>query len=372
MSNNSREEPACAAGPAAHAPEDWHRTPMAIDRLIPRFAFDGGSTDAVVAWSDTGQRPAGHEPGRGEERGEPPGRVMLGPAGACGPWIDLGTADADGLVTLADPAAAAAAVFRADTWLEAWMQGAHLTLGETSNDILDRINSNLAQQCPCGAKPSEQYRPYCSFDCKPTHYGRHTDYRSENQMRWRPDLVSEVDDSDLRDSGTETFYDGPLHAQLFHRGEPVAGVVTWHLRLDDGVRFVGTDLCASAVVEDNMRERFRAKWAALQRELDNDQHVAVRAHWLSRTLTGLYEARQASLRADEQAQTGADRGSIRRYPPTAWVYAESALEPRTESPADEQAQLRRETLRRVRAARNAGPPAPPRVPRRIDPSRNWY
>jgi hypothetical protein len=142
-------------------------------------------------------------------------------------------------------------------------------------ELLDQIDQ-LVKLCPCGAEPREG-SAYCSDDCVPNHIGAHTDRRQAGPlatpMRWRPDMVSEVDDSGLHDLGSSTFYDGPFHARLFQHGEPVNGAVTWHLRLDDGYRFVGANLTGVRDIDGDLKRRVADKWAALERQLTSSRHV---------------------------------------------------------------------------------------------------
>jgi hypothetical protein len=151
-------------------------------------------------------------------------------------------------------------------------------------DTLAAIDRALANLCPCGGDPrgpSEELphgSPYCSYDCEPTHVSIHTDQRETGEyatpMRWRPDLVTAVDNGDLTLLSSETFYTGRFHAQLFQRGELVRGAIVWHLRLDDGYRFVGVDMDTTGTPAE-LSDRIDARWAALERELGNSRHVDV-------------------------------------------------------------------------------------------------
>lgn len=148
-------------------------------------------------------------------------------------------------------------------------------------DLLGRLDAAISGLCPCGAEPREG-SAYCCYDCEPTHIiesvdGREgTDTRTSGAfatpMRWRLDLVTAVDDSDLIPLGSQTFYTGRFHAQLFQRAELVDGATTWHLRLDDGHRFVGADMDATGTPAE-LSDRIDAKWAALERELGNSRHI---------------------------------------------------------------------------------------------------
>lgn len=222
-------------------------------------------------------------------------------------------------------------------------------------DIVEQIDRATASLCPCGAEPSEDFAPYCSYDCKPTHRARHTiSDRDGTQMRWRPDLVSEVDDTGLRDLGSNTFYEGRFRAQLFQRGSEVDGVVTWHLRLDDGYRFVGADLRDVRDVDDALLERVAAKWTALERELENERH-AVPAEVEQESLA------YAVALAEQAARMRAHRAQLASRAVDVWpdMHIHWVNPPRD----------RMETLRRVREGRNSGPQRAPRPPRNIDPRR---
>ncbi len=130
--------------------------------------------------------------------------------------------------------------------------------------ILDRIDNTIAGDvCPCGAEP----RPgsaYCCDDCVPTHRGPDTDsvYAGvPTQMRWRPDLITEHDDSNLDQIG------------FFRRGRFDANVYRYtdrdalHLRLDDGCRFVGVDLTEGEASGDGMERA----WVKLERQLTDSR-----------------------------------------------------------------------------------------------------
>lgn len=141
-------------------------------------------------------------------------------------------------------------------------------------DVLAQVDAAIAGTCPCGAPPREG-SIYCGPDCEPTHISVHTDQRESGDyatpMRWRPDLVTEADDSDLLPLGSTTFYEGRYHAQLFdRRSRPDV----WHLRLDDGCRYVGADLDGVGDrIDDDLIRRVGEKWAVLERELGNTRHV---------------------------------------------------------------------------------------------------
>lgn len=141
--------------------------------------------------------------------------------------------------------------------------------------ILDRIDE-LTALCPCGAPPRPD-SPYCSYDCEPTHRAIHTTSDIDGTpMRWRPDLVTAHDDSDLHDAGTMTWYTGRHNARLYQRGIPDRGQpITWHLRLDDGHRYVGLDLVCddTDVLTDIHEQRMADAWQRLERELGDHRRT---------------------------------------------------------------------------------------------------
>ncbi|GGN39578.1 hypothetical protein FHR83_006688 [Actinoplanes campanulatus] len=146
-----------------------------------------------------------------------------------------------------------------------------------ARDILDRLDAAIDGLCPCGAEPREG-SAYCGYDCEPTHRAVHTISDTDGtQMRWRPDLVTAFDDSDLHDLGTMTWYTGAANASLYQRGIPHRGqTTTWHLRLDDGHRYVGLDLAFDDTVDvlaDDHVRRMTDAWTRLERELGNQRHT---------------------------------------------------------------------------------------------------
>lgn len=126
----------------------------------------------------------------------------------------------------------------------------------------ERIDRAIDGLCPCGGQPDPQYGPYCGYDCVPTVTARDTDpsaageWRLATPMRWRPDLVSAVDD-DLEPC-QERVTRGQFWASAFHR----SGSGRLHLRLNDGHRFVGLDVDPPAD-----RDAVQAAWGRLERQL---------------------------------------------------------------------------------------------------------
>ncbi|WP_250029762.1 hypothetical protein [Paractinoplanes maris] len=142
-------------------------------------------------------------------------------------------------------------------------------------NILDRIQRDLDGLCPCGAPPHDG-SAYCSEDCVPNHRAEDTTSDTDGtQMRWRPDLVTEVDDSDLLNLGSVTWYDGRFNARLYQRGIPERpNHLVWHLRLDDGNRYVGLDLHnISDTLDADHESRMAHAWARLERELSDRRRL---------------------------------------------------------------------------------------------------
>lgn len=141
----------------------------------------------------------------------------------------------------------------------------------TPASLEERIDRAIDNLCPCGAEP-EPGSAYCGYDCRPNHIGRDTDQAPagwgdlSTPMRWRPDMVTDVDDSDLIPLPIPTGYRGACHAQVFRRGP--AENLRLHLRLDDGYRFVGTDLTVSTGPgTETEAEQLSSAWVRLEHEL---------------------------------------------------------------------------------------------------------
>lgn len=144
--------------------------------------------------------------------------------------------------------------------------------------ILDRIDATLDNRCPCGADPRPD-SAYCSYDCEPTHVAADTDPRSEGAyatpMRWRPDLVNANDDTNLTPvtafGDPHGDYTGRYNAQVFRYTDRPG---TWHLRLDNGHRYVGLNITEDEVYNaPNLTVLLSDMWARLERELDNTRHL---------------------------------------------------------------------------------------------------
>lgn len=142
-------------------------------------------------------------------------------------------------------------------------------------EILDRIDNSLAGDlCPCGAQPREG-SPYCSEDCVPNYHAQHTTSDTDGtQMRWRPDLVTAHADDGLEPveppAGFENFgYNGTRNVSLYRR----TGTDRWHLRLDDGNRFVGCDIDPAGLDHDQVPAAVNAAWERLEQELTDRRRL---------------------------------------------------------------------------------------------------
>ena len=141
------------------------------------------------------------------------------------------------------------------------------------SDVLNRIENTLANLCPCGAEPREG-SAYCGDDCTPTHRAGDTISDIDGTpMRWRPDLVTATDDSDLTEVDTpRSGYTGRFNARVFRR-ESRPWVL--HLRLDDGHRFAGLDVEVGTdpVIGPDVVEAVIEGWRRIERELGDRRHT---------------------------------------------------------------------------------------------------
>ncbi len=163
---------------------------------------------------------------------------------------------------------------------------------DAATDILDRIDNTIGGLCPCGATPRAG-SPYCSSDCEPTHSTAHTGYSA---MRCRPDLVTAHDDADLievdviRAAETVATREGRHNARIYQRA---SDPTVWHLRLDDGHRYVGCDLADMGVdsetISTEQTVRIHDAWRRLERELTDTRRTVADAY--------LYASRWAPLSA---------------------------------------------------------------------------
>lgn len=142
------------------------------------------------------------------------------------------------------------------------------------SDVVTAIDRALGALCPCGAEPAEG-SAYCCDDCRPTHIAGDTDtsgpgaYGAQSTaMRWRPDLITEVDDSHRIKIGD--FWRGRFHATTFE----YANSDRLHLRLDDGNRFVGVDVDGDHVANEELEDA----WSKLERQL-TDSRYSERSQW---------------------------------------------------------------------------------------------
>ena len=140
--------------------------------------------------------------------------------------------------------------------------------------VVDRLDAAIDGRCPCGADPAPG-SAYCSDDCRPTHRGPDTDapwLGGSHAARWRPDLVTAFDESDLR-LVTELTAEDRREADVMDRG---ASGFTWRgyrhrdgryfVRVDDGHRWVGAFTASREDAGRAMRER-------LERELSDRRRL---------------------------------------------------------------------------------------------------
>jgi hypothetical protein len=248
-----------------------------------------------------------------------------------------------------------------------------------TRNLLDRLDAAIDGLCPCGADPRPD-SAYCGPDCEPTH--RSVDTTADHdgtQMRWRPDMVTAHNDTDLYDLGTMTWYTGTHNARLYQRGIPDRGQpITWHLRLDDGNRYVGLDMHLGThvdVLADDHEQRMTEAWSRLERELNNRRHLE-RPPFPGPTASSL-EQLQAHLDPQRAEQLASFSPTILRIgqalhqfntaltPVVEWMryFVDVVHEPQDE-PQDESAA---HPLDRVRAQRRNQPHGPQRQQR---PPRN--
>lgn len=270
-------------------------------------------------------------------------QILATPAGRDGPWQELA-----GRI-------AAGPVFGAPASLE------------------QRIDRAIARLCPCGAEPSPDHDPYCSDDCRPTHRAAHTDQAQPGAylatpMRWRPDLVSAIDDSGMTEL-TERELVGDIFRQAWLREDGR----TVHLRVDDGYRFAGTDITYDSWVAGGIR--LARRWRALRRELgnagslepalpDGDLPITGRLGCIS-PMAGFSTDRLAEL--VQMFESGARQISVRVV--ATGISCPGCPACAGEPPEQDPAVLRRqraELLDRLRD-RGTGPQIPRRAPGRIDP-----
>ena len=139
--------------------------------------------------------------------------------------------------------------------------------------ILDQLSRAIDGLCPCGAQPREG-SAYCSDDCTPTCRARDTSSDIDGTaMRWRPELVTSLDEApDGATLDAEFGYHG-LNARIYthdtHHG--------LHLRLDDGNRWIGVDVdehqAGDPAVAPGHRAELDIIWARLERELNNQRRL---------------------------------------------------------------------------------------------------
>lgn len=266
---------------------------------------------------DTDQNRPANPPGRfatggliraagpaGDDRVWPPlsrcsaGRLLIGPISGSGPYRELGTMQSDGVLWPEDPAgwldglvshrfeAAVTSIItdmpvpsipvltaedvrqQMRRWTELVRAASPVAPTRAEVGILERIDRAVGQLCPCGAAPREG-SAYCSYDCVPNHVTPETEPQYHDvpptAMRWRPDLVSAVDDTGLVSWIPRTRH-GDFCVEVFVR----AGTDQLHVRLDDGARWVGADVARDPTAD--FSTRYEAKLRALLAELDNERH----------------------------------------------------------------------------------------------------
>ncbi|RKR92806.1 hypothetical protein BDK92_7288 [Micromonospora pisi] len=158
------------------------------------------------------------------------------------------------------------------------------------SDTLDQIDAAINNLCACGCgrplSPDGESAYFRSANCqarwhnaqahnpREVYTSEDPDYQyPDGPARWRPDLVTAADDTGLTPLGSQTWYTGRFQAQIFEHD----GTDAWHLRLNDGHRYVGTDLAdvggRQDPVTDELVTRIGEVWRRLERELTNRDHT---------------------------------------------------------------------------------------------------
>lgn len=145
-------------------------------------------------------------------------------------------------------------------------------------DVLVAIDAATGGLCACGCQrpldPNGASAYFFNADCQRLWnearavrpYEVHgSQWVDSDQMRWRPDLVSEAPDEGLELRG-RPFRRGRFTAQMFTRTDR-HGI---HLRLDDGNRFVGVDVTTEFAEDPNALEE---AWGRLERELGDQRRL---------------------------------------------------------------------------------------------------
>lgn len=313
------------------------------------------------------------------------GRVFVAPIRSGDSWHDLGGLDLGQLTDVADPnnieiewdEEVAEEIARAVRGAQFRCDGTEVSRATAFTTSAGREPGRGGERafCPCGAEADVRYAPYCGYDCKPNFHGADTiSSRDGTQMRWRPDLVSAAIDTGLTTVLVRHQRDG-FWCEIFERAGAEPGTECFHVRADDGHRFVGADI----LVPEGDREQFDRlwprKWKALTAELENPRNrVPVHnpwrppsAGWIAEMVRDLYPLSPSRLDVEALRYTTSQiRNMVSPFRLALANRQVFANRSRSESETDS----REETLRRVRARRNSGPQSPVRTPRRIDPHRS--
>jgi hypothetical protein len=152
------------------------------------------------------------------------------------------------------------------------------------SDILAAIDAATANLCACGCQqPLPQDGPSAYFagpDCQRRWNETQTERPHDvylrvdaapyppGPMRWRPDLVTADPDPNLQPvDRPELAYHGQHNATVYQH----ASRDLLHLRLDDGHRWVGSDLAEERATD---QQAVADMWRRLERELGNTRHMA--------------------------------------------------------------------------------------------------
>ncbi len=152
-------------------------------------------------------------------------------------------------------------------------------------DIVDQIDAAITGLCGCGcgeplttdsvsawfidADHQQHWHRQQTTDPAAVEYSRPAPAGLATPMRWRPDLVTAADNSDLTLIGQQRR--GRLNASLYRR-RGASSVM--HLRLDDGNRFVGADVDTSTIGGyDGTPLWDHPTWERLERDLADSRRT---------------------------------------------------------------------------------------------------